>query len=182
MPKPSAESDPQGPPSRPAITLPDAGRQLLAGAGERVFARLLDGVLLFALLMPVVIAAQVSAQDPESASLNLPVWLLLLPVLLYDPLMLRWRGATVGKMIVGLKVLRLDTGQVPRMNPAVLRSVLLVLFGLPLWALPDPWHLLGLPVVAALVVSLVQQPQRQGWHDRAASTVVVNARESRRGR
>ncbi len=180
MPKPSRDSDPQGPPSRPSIRLPDAGEQLLAGAGERFFARLLDGVLLVALLMPLVIAAQVSAEDPEAASLNLPIWLLLVPVLLYDPLLLRWRGATVGKMIVGLKVLRVDTGQVPTMDKAMMRTVLLVLFGLPLWALPDPFHLLGLAVVGALVVAITQQPRRQGWHDRAASTVVVNARESRR--
>ena len=128
-----------------------AGNDALADVGAQSFSALatLAPAMGFALWRPQTPPRAVLAGIALAAAAW--TWLLLVPVLLYDPLLLRWRGATVGKMIVGLKVLRLDTGQVPRMNPAVLRSVLLVLFGVALGLRSVP----ALGMIALAVYQLV---------------------------
>lgn len=74
-------------------------------------------------------------------------------------------GASLGKAMVGLRVVRFDTFEPVRPVDAVIRS--LVLYG-PL-AVP----LVGGVLSLAIVVPVFVWPTRRGLHDVAAGTVVV---------
>jgi uncharacterized RDD family membrane protein YckC len=102
--------------------------------------------------------------------------LLLLAAVLYDVLFLRFRGATPGKMLLGIRVRLLDRpGRLP-WGTIVVR--LLVQFGVP-------GLLAVVPVVGTFLRSVFQlldglwplwDGRRQALHDKAARTVVVLTR------
>lgn len=75
------------------------------------------------------------------------------------------RGATLGKAMLGLRVVRLDTFGPPHALDALLRA--LVLYG-PL-AVPVVGPLLSL----AIAVPVLVWPTRRGLHDLVAGTVVI---------
>jgi uncharacterized RDD family membrane protein YckC len=69
-------------------------------------------------------------------------------------------GATLGKILMKIRVVTLSTAQRPlfatALNRAIFRVISEILFYLGfLWAMLDP--------------------TRQGWHDKTAKTLVVNA-------
>lgn len=82
------------------------------------------------------------------------------------------RGQTLGKRIVGIKVITPDTGKPPRLRGALIRWACMGLFlpiSVPVWA------------VALLLDSLPalrDRRRRQCLHDRLGNTVVVWANES----
>ncbi|MER7761703.1 RDD family protein [Streptomyces sp. NPDC097619] len=87
-----------------------------------------------------------------------------LATLLYEWLMIAFVGATVGKMALGLKVVKENTGQVPGIGGGFIRWII--------------------PMVGAIVCGIGQllvylspffdnSGKLQGWHDRAAGTLVV---------
>ena len=87
--------------------------------------------------------------------------------LLYDPVLIAIRGQTVGKMVKRIRVVRADNGELPSWGKSFGR-----------WAVPGV--LKFIPVVGfflALIcyASLTWDASRQGWHDKAAGTVVVKA-------
>jgi uncharacterized RDD family membrane protein YckC len=92
---------------------------------------------------------------------------LLAVVVLYEVLPVALRGATLGKAMLGLRVVRLDTWGRPGLVNATLRA--LVLFG-PL-AIPT----VGLLVLAAVILPALIWPTRRGLHDVIAGTAVVRA-------
>ena len=78
------------------------------------------------------------------------------------------RGRTIGKFIVGLKVLRADTWSEPGVGKSLGR-----------WVVPAvPFLVLSFGTLLAALVygSVAWNKQGQGWHDKAAGTVVVRAR------
>ena len=79
------------------------------------------------------------------------------------------RGRTVGKLIVGLKVLRADTCSEPGLGKSLGRWVVPAV---PLVVLGSRF---GILLTALVYASVVWNKQRQGWHDKAAGTVVVHA-------
>ncbi|MFW6598624.1 RDD family protein [Propionibacteriaceae bacterium Y2011] len=90
--------------------------------------------------------------------------------LCYNALLLKWRGATVGKMITGLRVVPTGEGRaVPGLTwrAAVLRAVI--------WVVPAQ-HACLLPVRVIDVVMPVRHPLRQALHDMVAGTQVIRSR------
>ena len=87
--------------------------------------------------------------------------------LLYEVTMIALRGQTVGKMMVGIRVVRADDGDIPDWGKSIGRWLVLVLPGL----IPVGGFLLTLLVY----LSPTFDDRRQGWHDKAAATVVVSA-------
>ena len=143
---------------------------LLASTGARVGARLIDFLIMMifwaVLLIPTVITFL--ALDIEG-SLWALVWFFGLPALfvglLYEVTMISARGQTLGKMATGIKVIRADTGRKPGTAKSLAR-----------WALPG--LLLLIPLIGWLIsflcyLSLTWGSDRQGWHDKAAETLVV---------
>ncbi len=132
----------------------------LASAMSRVIAFLIDMMivgfswLLFALLL--------DSRLPEIVVFFFfPLTIFLLYYFFLELLM---NGQTVGKRIIGLKVLRID-GE--RLTPG---DLLLRTFFL----LPDAWFSLGVPAV--LLINTSSRAQRLG--DMVAQTVVINAKGS----
>jgi uncharacterized RDD family membrane protein YckC len=77
--------------------------------------------------------------------------------------MLAKGGQTLGKMLLGPRVVRADLGP-PTIQDGLVRSLVVDL----LWIVPFGWLLLA--------VMIERHRRRQGWHDRAAGTPVVRSR------
>ncbi len=125
-----------------------------ASPWRRLLAALLDGLLL-ALASPFLKA--LLGMDPEGLSLEGTLLDFGLNALYYTALTALY-GATLGKMALGLKVVRLEGGRVDLLT-ALMREVV----GKTLSALP-----LFLGYLWAFF-----HPRRQAWHDLIADTLVV---------
>ena len=89
--------------------------------------------------------------------------LVLVALMLYETVLLASSGRTLGMMLLGLRVVRVDRAPLaPR--DALIRSAVIDAIAV----VPRGW------VLAAIV--LEKHPLRQGWHDRAAGTLVVATR------
>ncbi|MFJ5551962.1 MULTISPECIES: RDD family protein [unclassified Streptomyces] len=93
--------------------------------------------------------------------------LFFLVTLLYEWLMISLLGATVGKMALGLKVVKENTGQNPGLGGGFIR-----------WIIPIVGAFLC--YIGAVLVYLSpffdNSGKLQGWHDRAAGTLVVKVK------
>ena len=146
-----------------------AETDLLASIGARIGARLLDGLIIGLPLTILVFAASDVSED--SKTISTPVWVQLVAAVvsaLYEVVLIRTRGQTVGKRVLGIKVVRVTDGALPDWTASVVRYVLPVVPVL----VPVPGVFL-LSIVIYLVA--IVHPLRQGWHDRAAGTIVVKA-------
>lgn len=137
----------------------------LASIGKRFLALFIDGfiigipfgVLFFAAVMTAVSGGQFR---PENfVAIQAFSWLSIVAMLIYEGLMLGARGQTVGKMAMGIKVVRADGGDITKgqaWGRAAMRQVLVsclcIINYLPAFFTPD----------------------RTTLHDMVASTRVVN--------
>jgi uncharacterized RDD family membrane protein YckC len=185
-----------GYPPRPVATTADGVP--LSGWWWRVLAALIDGLLLsivvtivtapvwlpvyeafMAYLETVVEAARAGATEPPvvdpTALFPVRSQAILTAVtvglgLLYHVTFLRWKGATLGKLACGLRVVPVDQGRYPgplSWNAVVIRAAI--------WVLPGISSLLALFTVVDALFPL-WQPKRQALHDLAAKTQVVRIR------
>ncbi len=145
-----------------------------AGMGKRLLAQIVDvlaiGIPLNAVVRLLLPQPEVSAfaSDGEQLSAILSHPSTFLPGLLflgYFIVAIALRGATVGKTLLKIKVVDAH-GNVPGWGPALIRYAVVLAGNL----------LCG---VGALLVYLSplfdSSGRRQGWHDKAAKTFVVNA-------
>lgn len=156
-----------------------------ASMGRRFGARLIDGVafgVIYFILAAIGLAGSIGAAqdcDPSAAdystcvndassnivaSFGAVVGMLAIVGLLYEWLMTGLVGATLGKLAVGIRVVKADTGQKPGLGSSFIR-----------WIIP----LAGSFAcgIGQLLVYLSpfwdKSGRQQGWHDKAASTMVV---------
>jgi uncharacterized RDD family membrane protein YckC len=127
----------------------------LAGVWPRIGARLLDALLVG--VVAGVVGGLLGLPD------NVGLLLTLVAMIGYETLMLSNGGQTLGKMLLGLRVVRADLGP-PAIQDGLVRSLVIDL----LWIVPLGWLLLA--------VLIERHPRHQGWHDRAAGTLVVRSR------
>lgn len=125
-----------------------------AGFWIRFVALLIDGILLGIVTSPIYYFTN----RPEGIS-PLGQSLGSLIQVVYAVLMIGYKGATVGKMAMGLQVVRVDGGSPVGLGKAFLREVI------------------G-KFVSALVILLgfiwvAFDPKKQGWHDKIAGTYVI---------
>ncbi|CAL9446119.1 hypothetical protein SUDANB6_02340 [Streptomyces sp. enrichment culture] len=157
----------------------------VASMGRRLGARLIDGVIIgivYVILLIVGVAGSFDAAaecDPNSlayescvndaaADVTGPltaVFLILgIASLLYEWLMVGLVGATLGKMLLGMRVVKADTGQKTGLGSSFIRWII--------------------PIVGSLACGIGQllvylspfwdkSGRQQGWHDKAAGTMVV---------
>jgi uncharacterized RDD family membrane protein YckC len=159
------------------VTLGNGQVQTLASPGKRLGARLIDMVLLVvaASLIGTLgfssTAALGSLGTDAAAAYALGTFFVTLLTILavaiaYEVSLTAIKGQTVGKMAVGIRVVRADSGGVPGWGKSIIR-----------WALPNLMCLI--PFVGWIgglltYVSLTWDDRRQGWHDKAGATVVVS--------
>ena len=121
----------------------------LATRGKRLGARVID------ILIGRIISIIVGFVDP-----------LILPILAgaaYEIFFVALKGQTPGKMAVGTKIIRADNGDLPGWGPAAGR-----------WIIPTIGYVLLILPGLLVHASLLWDERRQGWHDKAVKTLVVN--------
>jgi len=161
------------------VDVANLGVVKLASIGQRVLARVLDVVLVViavvAFIFILVAAATAGSSATYSVSgLNPLAMLLFIAVIayLYEILLVAFWGRTVGKMIVGARIIRAVDGMKPNFGNAFLR-----------WLAPGLGALI--PFLGQLGATLVllsptfdSSGRRQGWHDKMAGTLVIEAPRS----
>ncbi len=131
--------------------------------GRRILATVVDG-LVFGLFWVVMAAllGTISTEGPfnwEGTLPAVPTVIYALAVVFYYILMEGYLGHTLGKMLLGIKVVREDTGEVPGLGAATIRTLLRIVDGLFSY------------LVAYVAVLVSDERQRLG--DMAAHTLVV---------
>ncbi len=145
------------------------------GMGKRLLARIIDGILLFVVLMlfavPMGVFSALSSNSDSAAiggagiAANLGFnFVALLVGAAYEIGMIGARGATIGKQVVGVKVINIETGAVPGFGPAALR-----------WLIPAIGSFFcGIGALLVYISPFFDNSGRQqGWHDKVAKTQVV---------
>ncbi|MBP2319683.1 putative RDD family membrane protein YckC [Kibdelosporangium banguiense] len=122
----------------------------LATLGSRLAARLIDLLILF---IPTYVAVAVAVEGGLWGTLLLS----LLEMVVYDALLTANTGATPGKRMLRIKVVRVGTGAPAGWTASFLRALAI---GVPSW------------LVTAVVVLLDERTHR-GQHDLLAGTVVI---------
>ena len=160
----------------PVYGVPGAPAIRFAGALPRVLAWILDGLLvgIAAGLIAGIVGAMMG--DPQLAAFVTTVVYMGLELLYFVGFWTSSGRSTPGMRLFNLQVGNAGDGRTLSMNQAVIRWVAL---GLPLQALsllPPPASSLG--AIAALwylilLVSTLLSPTRQGLHDRAAGSAIV---------
>jgi len=125
-----------------------------AGLWPRVAAGFLDGLLV--MIVALFLGNLVSAHDKGPS-------LFFLMMLAYYSAMWTWKGTTVGGVVLGLKVARED-GQPLSFLVALVRS-LAAAFSMVVAFLGFIW--------------IAWDPEKQGWHDKIAGTVVLKVPRGR---
>ena len=144
----------------------------LANLGSRLGARILDWILVgVAIGILAVIGIVGALASGDEATFIMVVFGLAFSVvvitLLYEMTMIALRGQTVGKMMVGVKVVRAADGDLPGWGKSIGRWLILVAPGM----IPVG----GLLLTLLVYLSPTFDDRRQGWHDKAVATVVVKA-------
>jgi uncharacterized RDD family membrane protein YckC len=130
--------------------------------GRRVVATLVDVVLFTILLivMSALFGTSTAGDGGVSFQLTgLPFLIYLLITILYYIILEGTVGQTVGKMLLGIQVVREGTGQTPGMGAATIRTLLRIIDGFFFY------------LVALIVVLVSGKNQRLG--DMVANTLVV---------
>ena len=130
--------------------------------GRRVLATIVDGLVLAVIFwLFSALFGTTSADGGEvSASVSgIPTLGVFVLAFAYYMLMEGYLGQTLGKMLLGIKVVREDTGGVPGLKAAAIRTVLRIVDGFLSY------------LVAFIAVLASQKNQRLG--DMAANTLVV---------
>lgn len=150
----------------------------LASPGARLGARIIDIVIMVvvALVIFFVVLAQAiglnddsTVSDEEAAAfvggLALATVAFVIAGALYEVTMIAVKGQTLGKMATSIRVIRADNGLSPGWGKSIGRWIIPAVLGF----VPFVGWLLSLLVY----ISLTWDRARQGWHDKAAATLVV---------
>lgn len=155
---------------------PVPARPVPAEPAQRLVARIIDLMLVG---LPLALVAQ-AALPRRTAEVVESVGLAAL-VLIYDTVLHARYGRTVGKRLVGIKVVPLVAlGELDELGEETVRPekalARAAVFALPMAARPVP--LLGLAAgvcwVAGVALVLRRDQERRALHDRLAGTIVVN--------
>lgn len=141
--------------------------EVVASPGRRLLGAFVDGMIFLVVGLPAF------AAGAEGTAFAV-TWLML--VAIYEVVLVATRGQTLGKLLAGTRVVDHNGQRLPAWSQAVAR-----------WLVPSVPALLGIFVVndvldvmsgvwtALVYLPVLALPLRQGWHDRAAGTVVVDA-------
>jgi uncharacterized RDD family membrane protein YckC len=151
--------------------LPELGRTL-AEPGRRIVARIIDALIesVFTVVPVVIWFLQDTSRNADDLQTP-PSWFLLgsLFALAYEIGFVAVKGATPGKMAMGIEVIRMDGTAPPGWSTAVKRIVL-DLIGV----VPGIGVLISLVLTVISFVFLFTDDRRRTLDDRVASTYVVN--------
>ena len=145
-----------------SVTPAAAPREDIHVTGRRVLAIIVDSIVLGFIfgVMSIFFGTTSASGGSVSASVNgIPALVTFVVFLLYFTVLEGYLGQTVGKMLLGIKVIREDNGGVPGLSTAALRTVLRLIDGLF-------GYLVGF-------IAVMASAKRQRLGDMAAHTLVV---------
>ena len=153
---------------RADVLLPE--NVVLAPMWRRVVGQLIDQLVVFVPIVIVSLALGVrSVDDVKHQAVGLNVSIVAI-VFTYEWLMIGAWGRTVGKFALGTRAVRVDTAGPVLWSSSAIRALV------PLAAGLIPY--IGAFLSAIVYVSAFFNRRLQGWHDRAAGTIVVMNRVS----
>lgn len=140
----------------------------IARIGLRIWARVVDGLLLGVPLMAFVFLA--SDVDVDERVFDTPVWVRAVTFVLglsYETFLVAGFGQTIGKKVARIRVVNEDSGEVPSLRDSAQRAVpIAVLSFVPLVGGYVPW---------VFYLPALWRQRHRGLHDSLAHTVVVTA-------
>lgn len=140
----------------------------LASIWRRLFARIIDGVIVGAVIVVLLFAFGGGITD-DSTSTGTGFGFFLLGFVItaaYEVGMVSSRGQTIGKIWLGIKVVRAEDDD---LHPPIGRAAIR-------WVLPNVVSLFGFIgslLTLLIYLSAAWDGQKQGWHDKAARTLVI---------
>ena len=139
----------------------------LAGPGARLGARILDEAMIFVVFIAALLALDQTLDSDVGSDVVFLVLaaVSLIFVLSYEVVMTALKGQTIGKMATNVKVVRADNGELVGWGKSIGRRIIPVLLAF----IPFIGWILALLVY----ISLTWDRTRQGWHDKAAGTLVI---------
>ena len=162
------------------IEIPGRGAVKMASMTQRLIARILDGVVLgvvlgiFMGIAVAIFAGAASVDDGSGAAAGVGflgflglITLSMVIVYAYEAVMVGFWGATVGKMIMKVKVVKPRNGKVPGIGAGIVRYLIPGLCALVPFV---GW--IG-TLVCYVSPTFDSSGRRQGWHDKVANCVVV---------
>lgn len=161
------------------VSIPGLGTVKVATIGQRALARILDAVILgvaYGILSALGVGAVAQSVDPVTgevsgggiaAALGAYVLVLFLGIL-YEVVMIALKGQTLGKMIMGVKVVKQVNGEIAGWGPSFIRYIIPALASA---------ITCGLGGILVYVSPLFDKTGRmQGWHDNAANDLVISTK------
>ncbi|MDX3385701.1 RDD family protein [Streptomyces niveiscabiei] len=150
---------------------PLAGMPPLAPSGKRTLARIVDMILVGAVVALLTWAFRVNEYDMSGDDVNFgkSFWQSLVAAVLYmayDTVLTARTGQTLGKKWLGMRVANLDNGTNPSMQTSLARAAVL-------W-IPFAFCCACVWTAISGGWSYFDKPYKQGLHDKAAKTVVVS--------
>ena len=149
---------------------PTTGPNALARPWVRAVARIADTMIVsapFLFIVVIVLAITDQLNSEEFPLWVRPLWAVL--AVAYEAPLVAWRGQTVGKLALGIKVARIGDGRPPEWWQATMR------IGIPAILISIP-HPIGVVAASGIYFSSSWDPIGRGAHDKAAGTVVVASR------
>jgi len=144
----------------------------LATIGHRIGARLVDWFLMFAIWIPILALTASENADGTAQLSRLGVIIWILFVVVYEIVFVMWRGQTLGKSLIGIEIVRHDSGTRPGFGSAFLR-VLPVGIAMSVLGLFFPIAMVFVYFSAGFM------SDSRGLLDRLAGTAVILARNNR---
>ncbi|WP_416975742.1 RDD family protein [Streptomyces sp. 4F14] len=150
---------------------PLAGMPALAPSGKRTLARIVDMILVGAVVALLTWAFRVNEYDMSGDDVDFgrSFWQSLVAAVLYmayDTVLTARTGQTLGKKWLGMRVANLDNGTNPSMQTSLARAAVL-------W-IPFAFCCACVWTAISGGWSYFDKPYKQGLHDKVAKTVVVS--------
>lgn len=172
-PPPPASFNPYAAPASNVLKAPGSQYGLeLADRGTRLGAAIIEGLIFGFASAPIIVAAALSeaaTQKGEEAQINIPLLviglLLVLGLLVYQMVMLAQRGQSIGKRMLGIRIVTHPDGA----NPGGVKTILMRGF-LP--GIMSNIPLLG-PIFSLVNICFIFREDRRCIHDLIAGTQVV---------
>lgn len=152
----------------PGATL--AGGHRLADPWPRIGARVIDTLIVFVPVFTILVA---TTDLDSAADTNTSAGFLIASLLLgiaYEVGFVAWKGGTPGKLLLGLRVIERDTGDIPPTTQVAFMRWLPTLVGL----VPLVGSVISLLIGIMSLIWLFSDPGRRTVYDRVANTAVVN--------
>lgn len=130
--------------------------------GQRLLGRAIDTIV----IIPIVVLVGVLASGALRSILGI------VAVSVYEIAMVTARGQTIGKVVMGTKVVDLETGLNPPLANASLRWLTAVAGGVVAGVLAVEWIGVAYPLV--IFAPIMVPPLHRGLHDRVSSTIVTS--------